>query len=490
MRIGNTGITLAIFFAALVATFLTSWFGRQHARALESQPLSGQKLNRWLVGLSAGATANSGFVVTGAVSLGYLYGFQWLLLPLGWLLGDVLFWNVFPSRLNRLGRLSRATTLSEIITFRLNDRGARLLPRLCAIVVLVCLSGYTIAQWMAGQKFLSGAFDLHGAIASALFAGVIVTYTALGGFRGSIYTDTLQACIRIVGTLIAIVTISIFALHGGAHFSDNISRAGPNFLRPLGNLTAVGASAFVLGYAFAALGFGLGQPQLVTRYLAGSSPQETRSAWWIYIGFVQFTWIAMTVFGLLLRGVMPGIEDSESGFSLFFQQRMPAVVTGIIMADIFATLAATTNGLLIAMSQVVVRDLIPHSSRLLTQNFQIACVALGLGLATMGLSLVVRGTVVSFALTSVSLMAAGLAPAVMIRVLGWRCTSRSLVFSVVTGFAAATLWKFVGPSSFINEAAAGITSGLAVNFLFATKIKVPMAAPASEIHQGSGRDTV
>src|SRR5690242_17905708 len=151
---GHFGVTLAIFLAALLATFVASWLGRSHARALDSQPLSSQKLNRWLVGLSAGATANSGFVVTAAVGLGYSYGVQWLMLPLSWLLGDCLFWLFFPQRINALGRKVEAATLSDLLVCDLPKQSQLNLRTVIGVVIVVCLGGYLTAQWLAGQKFL------------------------------------------------------------------------------------------------------------------------------------------------------------------------------------------------------------------------------------------------------------------------------------------------------------------------------------------------
>ncbi len=88
---------LIVFFIVLIATYLLAWKGRRDTRDEAEVHIGKQHLNRWLVGLSAGAAANSGFVVTGAVGLGYLYGVHWLLLPMSWFFGDLLFWTFFPT---------------------------------------------------------------------------------------------------------------------------------------------------------------------------------------------------------------------------------------------------------------------------------------------------------------------------------------------------------------------------------------------------------
>jgi Na+/proline symporter len=459
-------VTLAeiVFLLTLCATFAAAIMARRHSADDKEGGLAEMKLNRWLIGLSAGTTANSGFIVTGAVGLGYTYGLQWVLLPLSWLLGDLVFWYVFPARINEIGQTSRATTLSELLTDGLGGKIAAAVSILCAVVVIACLGGYTSAQWLAGQKFLSGAFGLPDWMALGLFALLIIGYSSIGGFRGSIYTDTLQAFIRIVGTIIALVSVVWFAQADSAAFSSNIAAAGSTFLSPFpgGIITTAG---FIGGFAAAAIGFGLGQPQIFSRYLAGSSPEETRSAWWIYMSFVQFTWIAMTVFGVVLRGVMPGITDAETGLSAFFQQNIGAVLTGIIVADVFATIASTSNGLLVAMGQALNHDLLPRLFNARSRRFPLSIATLAIGLITMVASLGISGSVVSVALSSVSLMGAGVAAAVMIKVMRWPHTALSLLCSMLAGIAAALVWKQTGLASTFNEAGIGMAVGLITNFL-------------------------
>ncbi len=53
------------------------------------------------------------------------------------------------------------------------------------------------------KKFLGGAFGFDGVVSLLAFAALIVIYTAIGGFRGSVYVDSMQAIIRVIGTFIA-----------------------------------------------------------------------------------------------------------------------------------------------------------------------------------------------------------------------------------------------------------------------------------------------
>ena len=460
-------ISIIVFAVALLGTFAVAILGRRDASQVASATLSEQRLNRWLVGLSAGATANSGFVVTAAVGLGYSFGAQWLLLPLSWLLGDVIFWLVFPQRINATGRAIKATTMTDVIVDGMRPRLKAGLKRTIAVLILVCLGGYVSAQWLAGQKFLGGAFGFDGVVSLLAFAALIVIYTAIGGFRGSVYVDSMQAIIRVIGTVIAMATVAIVASRDSNAFWQNIKAAGPDFLHIFPHGLVLAALPVIIGFAAAALGFGLGQPQMVTRYLAGATPEETRSAWWIYNSFVQFTWISMTVFGLALRGVMPSIADPERGLSLFFRANTGPFFTGIISADIFATIAATSNSLLVAMAQTTACDLLGRVQEKRQHPAELWPFTAILGVSTMLFSLNLHRTVVDLALSSVSLMGAGLAPAMLIRVLNWRYTDISLTCSVLAGTCTAIIWRSCGLSAAMNAAAPGMVLALSTNFMLA-----------------------
>ncbi len=455
-----------IFVITLSLTFAAAYLGRKHSQVREGG-LANEKLNKWMIGLSAGATANSGFIVTGAVGLGYSFGAQWLLLPISWFLGDLVFWKFCPAKINSAGQQAKATTLSELLNSGLNDKMAKFASIFATIIIIVCLGAYTSAQWLAGQKFVAGAFAFSAEASLLLFACLIIAYSSIGGFRGSVYADAVQAVIRLFGTLLALVAIVYVAYNDNTSLLQNWDRAGDSFLQLLPSNSLTAGLFFILGYMFAAFGFGLGQPQLLSRYLSGSSPEETKSAQWIYIGFVQFTWISMTLFGIYLRGVMPDIEEPEAGLSIFFRTYFGDLLTGIIVADIFATIAATSNSLLIAMSHAVIHDFLPRKNSEKYQSLKTTMVVLVLGGFTMlgTVFIAEKSSVFELAIGSVSLMGAGLAAPILIRIFAFERTGLSLFLSMLSGLASALFWKFAQFDLLINEAAIGITMGLVTNYI-------------------------
>ena len=94
-------------------------YASRQSKTNESYFLANRSLGWLLVGISASVTGNTGFIVTGAVGIGYSMGLSSLLLPLSWLLGDLLYWNVFPKKLNLISKEQNSSTISEYLSYNL-----------------------------------------------------------------------------------------------------------------------------------------------------------------------------------------------------------------------------------------------------------------------------------------------------------------------------------------------------------------------------------
>jgi Na+/proline symporter len=140
---------------------------------------------------------------------------------------------------------------------------------------------------------------------------------------------------------------------------------------------------------------------------------------------------------------------------------MPPVLTGVIIADIFATIAATANSLIIAMSQTARFDLLGLQNRGSGNGLLIPAIVIGLG--TMGISLMIQGSVVTLALSSVAVMGAGLAPSVLAQLFRWKPGAATVAASIAAGATAAVAWKIFGLDAILNEALPGMLVGLAIH---------------------------
>jgi hypothetical protein len=140
-------------------------------------------------------------------------------------------------------------------------------------------------------------------------------------------------------------------------------------------------------------------------------------------------------------------------------------MTGLILAHVFTTNAATSNGLLITMAQTITHNLVPRAYRDSSFRRGLFIATLLMGLVSVLVSAAMHGSAYNVALSSMPLMGAGLAAAVMIKVLGWRHSAASLLCAIIGGIFIAVLWQQSGMGTFIYEAGIGTAGGLIINWL-------------------------
>jgi hypothetical protein len=83
----------------------------------------------------------------------------------------------------------------------------------------------------------------------------------------------------------------------------------------------------------------------------------------------------------------------------------------------------------------------------------------------MRLSALIHGSVLTLALSSVSMMGAGIAGAVLIKIMGWRHNAVTLCCTIAVGLFAAAAWTYAGLSSTVNESGIGAACGIVTNWL-------------------------
>jgi Na+/proline symporter len=264
--------------------------------------IGGWNLKFLQVGLSAGATGNSGFIMTGAVGLGYLFGIEWIFLPIAWFFGDLVYWKYFPVRLNSLSHKEKIISPTKI-AFK-----GQLFVSIITIIIIVSLGAYASSQFVASAKSLEGYFGIQNYLGILITSAIILVYLIFGGFDASVRSDMLQAFMMVFTTIFILLDVT-FRFDLFSNFKNLISAQTTAFYIPFKESSIVTIISFFLGWSTASIGFGLGQPQIIQRYFAAESEKEIKKAKWVYLGFLQFTWIGMTLFGFLVR--LSGIEVSD-----------------------------------------------------------------------------------------------------------------------------------------------------------------------------------
>jgi Na+/proline symporter len=460
-------MSLIIFSLFILLLFIVGlWaFFRRKGNDNEDYFLAGRTLNWYLVAISAGATANSGFIVTGAVGLGYTYGVSSILLPLSWFLGDLVFWNVFPHKINALSRNENAKTIADFLTFDF-VKGAKTISIITGLILIFATATYTIAQWAAAAITFTGFYNIS-VTTGIIIAGTLVTlYCIFGGFRSSVYVDLVQGAFMVLLTTVSLI-FCLWKIGGFGALATNPSLINDGYLNLFKGLGVITALGFIIGWAFASLGFGLSQPHIIDKYFAGRTEAEVKRAKWLYLLFVQYTWVGMTFLGVLIKYLIPDMENAEAALSILVSRHSSQILKGIIVCGVFATIASTADSLLIAASNSIRNDVLSNlAPKLKYPRFFNQFLTLFVAVATITTAVIFdKSSVFDLAVFAI-LLSATISPAMIIKIFGFRNNYISLSFCIIAALGAALIWQRVlNLNGFMNQAIIGILIGLLVNYV-------------------------
>ena len=452
-------ITLILFLALFVLIGIYAGKNFKHNDA-DGYFMADRALNKWQIGISAGATANSGFIVVGAVGMGYGMGLSSMLYPLAWLLGDIIFWFFFAERIRNKKSISHAITVPEALESNGTNRTLRVFS---ALVVLVLLMVYAASQFIASVKVVSAFTDVSATLALGLSFVFVVAYSVWGGFKSSVWTDIAQGIMMILLTL-GMILWGIVEVGGISALMEGISAQGSKYTDLFGGRSLWALLVFVLGFAFTGFGFSMSQPQVTTRIFAASSPQAVKDSKWIYMAFLHFTWIGMCLIGIIAKLLMPEIQDAEIALPMMAKTYFPDYIIGAVFAAMIATILSSVDSLMVASASAATVDFgldkkVSEEKKIFLYRASIVVI----GLLTLLMSIFMEATVFSAALFAATVLTASIGSAMVLIVLNLTKSSNTVLIAVSVGFFTAILWKVLGYDSVVNDGLVGFVFALVVS---------------------------
>ncbi|WP_225990371.1 sodium:solute symporter [Flavobacterium sp. SaA2.13] len=321
-------------------------------KSKEDYYVGGRGMSAGHIGLSVVATDVGGGFSIGLGGLGFMMGLSgsWMLFTglLGaWISAVFLIPKVYP-----IAKQHKFLTFPQSLAFHYNTKVALV----AGIISLVGYIGFTSSQILAGAKLASATFPSISIIDAILIMGVIaIIYTAIGGIKAVIYTDTIQWIILMAG-LIGI-GIPLGYIHIGGW--DAISSTLPDSFMSLTNLTFVQFFNWLI--TIVPIWF-VGMT-LYQRIYACKDEATAKKAWRI-AGL--FEWPVMAFMGIALGlfarvgyeqgmftdiGYAPGVAmDSELGLPLFLRSILPIGLMGLMLSAYFSAIMSTADSCLMAAS--------------------------------------------------------------------------------------------------------------------------------------------
>lgn len=459
-------LSFILFLALFFGVGLASVFRARQSRM--DYYLAGRGVKPWLVGLSAVATNNSGYMFIGVIGYTYATGLASIWLMIGWILGDAVGSMIIHRKLREYTERTNEASFAAVIA-RWYGEEFLTWRRIAALVMIVFLGAYAAAQISAGGKALQGVLDWNPNVGAIVVAVMVLVYSAAGGIRASIWTDAVQSIVMVI----AMGVLFIVGIQGQGGLAETVNDmdAIPGFLNLFpGELLfpgAIGIGFFVLGWMFA--GFSVvGQPHVMVRFMALDNPDSLmRARAWYYSYFTMF-YVLATGVGMLSRLYLPELGDMDPELALptIAVELLPAFFVGMILAGIFAATMSTADSLVLSCSAALTHDL---ATDRLEKPWQIKTATALVTALALGIALSGNQSVFHLVIMSWSALASAFAPLLTIYVFRRRLSEAAAILVMVAGVGTAIGWRLLGWHNMVYEGLPGILLGLLVAYLLSHK---------------------
>ncbi|MBL6986797.1 MAG: sodium/proline symporter [Methylobacter sp.] len=459
-------VTSFLFFMVLfVAIGVGSVFKSQDTK--KDYYLASGSISPALVGLSAVATNNSGYMFIGVIGYTYATGLASIWLMIGWIAGDFIASMFVHSRLRTATETTGEVSYAAVLSRWYGDNAQhRVLQRLIAIISLVFLLAYASAQLVAGSKALHVLFGWPSWAGVVLGTAMVITYCFAGGIRASIWTDAAQSIVMMfsMGLLLVVAVSSLGGISDAVEQMDTVEGFLDWFPKDLALPGLAGALLFAASWLFAGLSV-IGQPHIMVRFMTlNDSGKMLQARIWYYISYLIFYSMAVGV-GMLSRVCLgdTGSFDAELALPTMAEQLLSPVFVGLMLAGIFAATMSTADSLVLSCSAALTHDLLPHK---IENTLIVKMGTVLIAMCALTWALVNGQSVFSLVIMAWSGLASAFAPLLIVLCLGeGRPGQKISLLAVCTGLVVALLWRYYGWQSAVYEGMAGIIAGLLVFYI-------------------------
>lgn len=333
---------IGLFFVGMLA--FGFWL-RQGQKSLEAYFVGDRQMGAGHIGLSVVATDVGGGFSIGLGGLGFTMGLSgsWLLFT--GLLGAWLTAVLLIPRVKVLGDRLGMLTYPDFLAQRFGGRAGML----AAAVSALGYAGFVGSQLLAGGKLVAVAFDLPLVGAVLAMALVVVVYSAMGGIKAIILTDTVQWLVLLGGLSFVALPLGFNAVGG---WSGLQAALPPEYF----SFTNLSPRLF-LTWLVTIVPIWFVGTTLYQRIYASRDVATARRAW-LLAGLLEWPLMALlgTVLGMFARVLFP-LADAEMGMPLLIKEVLPVGAVGLILAAYFSAIMSTADSCLIASVSNLVNDL-------------------------------------------------------------------------------------------------------------------------------------
>jgi SSS family transporter len=453
---------LNLFDVAVIGIYLAgvTLFGqhfRKRQNSLKGYFLAGRTIPWWAIALSIAVAETSTLTIISVPGMAYDSNFGFLQLVIGYLVGRVVICVLLiPHYLRgdlvtayqlierRFGNKLRTLTAGLFLIMRAAAEGVRVLAM--AIVVGIALTGL-----LSGYNALA-----RDVIAIALVTVLTLLYSLKGGMEAVIWTDVVQLCIYLAGTIVGLFTI-LHLVQCDWHTVSGIAMAAGKFRVFDFSLDFHVTYTFwsgVIGGTFLTTATHGTDQLFVQRLLSSKNARQAQKALLgsgviILFQFALFLFIGSLLYVFYkLNPPQVAFTRSDTIFPIFIVTRMPHGFSGLLIAAILASAMAQLGGALYSLSSTTIVDFYsrikPHATEQ-RKIFWSRAVTVGWAAILFVLAIAARGggRVLEVGLSITSVAYGSLLGVFLLGVITHRASEKGAMVGMICGLMLNLyLWRF------------------------------------------------
>jgi sodium/proline symporter len=461
-------IGILVYLVILIVIGVTA---ARRMKGLDDFVLGGRRIGPLAAAVSERASGESSWFLLGLPGAAYAVGFTEFWSVIGIAFGIFFSWTFLAVPLRRQTEKYGALTIPDYFAARFSG-GGNTLRVVSMVIIIFFYTLYVAAQFIGGGKLLSAVFPLSIAWGMVITAAIVMLYTLLGGFLAVVWTDVVQG-IMMAFVAFILPILGIIKLGGPVFLIDRLGEVGGEFSMTM-NAGKTGA-AFVFGVMLGSLSWGLGylgQPHLLTRYMAIKRPVEIRRGTLIAMIWVLIAYWGAAMIGIVGAGTFEtALADNEQVMPLLARYLLPGWIAGLMLAGAIAAMMSTADSQLIVVTSSIVEDIyvkllkIKSDPRVLVFVSRVVTIAV----SAVALVLAFRAQDTIFDLVSYAWagLGASFGPPLLLALRWKRVTYVGVLLGMVAGGASSVLWKNVAflDDSLIDLKLASFVIALAVTVL-------------------------
>ena len=349
------------FLAYLVLLVIKGSLTFKFNKTIADFVLAGRRLGPWLVSISERSSGESAWLLIGLPGLALASGFNAIWPAIGCVAGILFSWTFISRRLRMATEKHNALTLPDLFENRFSDN-THSLRIVATIIIILFFTVYVSAQFLAAGKVLNTIFGISKLQGMMVGAFIIVIYTIMGGFFAVAWTDLLQGTIMVF-TLVLLPVVGLIELGGIEKLSLALKNVDHNLLLVGGGKQGFAAAASIIGGLGIGLGY-MGQPHLVTRFMAIKDPRKLRQGTLIAICWALLAFWGAVFIGIVGLGLFGNIfADQEEIMPYMTKTLVPAGLAGIMISGAIAAMMSTADSQLLVSTSAVSRDVYQQMMR-------------------------------------------------------------------------------------------------------------------------------